>query len=121
MAQTKIKPDPELGSTRPVPEREPSSMSSRPSAGVQAGREYYVTMCPLRLIPRLFVFDEEELPPELRAQRSLNKARVPEMARYIGGQPAELCVLGTDGVDRCGACSSSPSTLKAVRRSGSAH
>jgi len=51
--------------------------------GVQAGREYYVTMCPLRLIPRLFVFDEEELVPELRAQRTLNKARVPEIARYI--------------------------------------
>jgi DNA sulfur modification protein DndB len=51
--------------------------------GVQAGREYYVTMCPLRLIPRLFVFDEEELLPELRAQRNLNKARVPEIARYI--------------------------------------
>src|SRR5690242_15791216 len=26
--------------------------------GVQAGREYYVTMCPLRLIPRLFLFNE---------------------------------------------------------------
>lgn len=51
--------------------------------GVQAGREYYVTMCPLRLIPRLFVFDEEELAPELRAQRQLNRARVPEIARYI--------------------------------------
>jgi DNA sulfur modification protein DndB len=51
--------------------------------GVQAGREYYVTMCPLRLIPRLFVFDEEELVPEMRAQRTLNKARIPEIARYI--------------------------------------
>src|SRR5580700_2138256 len=55
--------------------------------GVQAGREYYVTMCPLRLIPRLFLFDEEELPPEMRAQRSLNKARVPEMARYVVENP----------------------------------
>lgn len=51
--------------------------------GVQAGREYYVTMCPLRLIPRIFLFDEEELAPEMRAQRTLNKARVPEIARYI--------------------------------------
>lgn len=55
--------------------------------GIQAGHEYYVTMCPLRLIPRLFVFNEEELPPEMRAQRSLNKARVPEMARYIVDNP----------------------------------
>jgi DNA sulfur modification protein DndB len=51
--------------------------------GVQAGREYYVSMCPLRLIPKIFLFDEEELTPELRAQRTLNKARVPEMARYL--------------------------------------
>lgn len=51
--------------------------------GVQAGREYYVSMCPLRLIPRIFLFDETELPPELRAQRVLNKQRVPEMSRYI--------------------------------------
>ena len=55
--------------------------------GVQAGREYYVTMCPLRLIQRLFVFDEEELTPEMRAQRTLNKSRVPEMARYILDNP----------------------------------
>ena len=55
--------------------------------GIQAGHEYYVTMCPLRLIPRLFVFNEAELPPEMRAQRSLNKARIPEMARYIVENP----------------------------------
>src|SRR5690242_13275206 len=40
-------------------------------------------MCPLRLIPRMFLFDEEELTPEMRAQRTLNKGRVPEIARYI--------------------------------------
>lgn len=51
--------------------------------GVQAGREYYVSMCPLRLLRRLFTFDEEELVPEIRAQRTLNKARIPEIARYI--------------------------------------
>lgn len=55
--------------------------------GVQAGREYYVSMCPLRLIPRIFLFNEEELTPELRAQRSLNKVRVPEIARYITDNP----------------------------------
>jgi DNA sulfur modification protein DndB len=55
--------------------------------GVQAGREYYVTMCPLRLIPKIFVFDEVELPPEMRAQRTLNRARVPEMARYMVENP----------------------------------
>jgi DNA sulfur modification protein DndB len=52
-------------------------------SGVQAGREYFVSMCPLRLIPKLFQFDGEELVPEMRAQRVLNKVRVPEIARYI--------------------------------------
>lgn len=55
--------------------------------GVQAGREYYVSMCPLRLLARLFLFDEEELVPELRAQRTLNKARLPDMSRYILDNP----------------------------------
>src|SRR5262245_61669025 len=53
--------------------------------GVQAGREYYISMCPMRLIPKIFIYDEPELVPELRAQRVLNKARVPEMARYVTG------------------------------------
>ena len=51
--------------------------------GVQAGRAYYVIMCPMRLAPKLFLFDEEELPPELRAQRVLNKARIPDITNYI--------------------------------------
>lgn len=51
--------------------------------GIQAGREYYVSMCPLRLIPKIFIFDEEELVPELRAQRILNRGRVPEIAQYL--------------------------------------
>ena len=53
--------------------------------GVMARREYYVSMCPMRLIPRIFLFDEEEaaLPPELRAQRMLNSARIPEITDYI--------------------------------------
>ncbi|MCZ7570925.1 MAG: DNA sulfur modification protein DndB [Ardenticatenaceae bacterium] len=51
--------------------------------GIQAGREYYVAMCPLKLLPRIFLFDEAPIPPELRAQRTLNTARVPEITRYI--------------------------------------
>nr|BDD46373.1 hypothetical protein 2 [Halieaceae bacterium] len=42
-----------------------------------------MAMCPLRLIPKIFVFDEAEVPAELRAQRTLNKARVPEIASYL--------------------------------------
>ncbi|WP_447763408.1 DNA sulfur modification protein DndB [Sphingopyxis panaciterrae] len=51
--------------------------------GIQAQREFYVSMCPLRLVPKLFVFDDAELVPELRAQRQLNRGRVPEMVRYM--------------------------------------
>jgi DNA sulfur modification protein DndB len=51
--------------------------------GTQAGREYFVAMCPLKLLPRIFLFDEAPLPSKLRAQRTLNVARVPEIARYL--------------------------------------
>jgi len=51
--------------------------------GIQARREYYVSMCPMRLLSKLFEFDGEEMVPELRAQRQINKGRVPEIARYI--------------------------------------
>jgi len=51
--------------------------------GIQAGREYYISMCPLKIIPKIFLFNEEELRPDVRAQRSLNKARVPEIAHYM--------------------------------------
>jgi DNA sulfur modification protein DndB len=40
-------------------------------------------MCPLRLIARLFLFDEAAVPAELRAQRAINRARIPEIARYM--------------------------------------
>jgi DNA sulfur modification protein DndB len=51
--------------------------------GTQAGQDYYLVMCPLRHVPRLFQLADEGIPPELRAQRVLNKGRVPEIARYI--------------------------------------
>lgn len=51
--------------------------------GIQAHCEYYVSMCPIRLIPKLFSFDDEEIPPEMRAQRTLNTVRVPEIAKYV--------------------------------------
>jgi DNA sulfur modification protein DndB len=55
--------------------------------GLQAGREYFVTMCPLALVPRLFQLEDTELRPALRAQRVLNKGRIPDIARYISGHP----------------------------------
>jgi DNA sulfur modification protein DndB len=57
--------------------------------GRQAGREYYAAMVPLELLSKIFLFDEEELKPELKAQRKLNKARVPEIAKYMLDNPRE--------------------------------
>lgn len=57
--------------------------------GVQAGRPFYIATCPLRIIPKIFSFDENEVPPELRAQRTLNKLRIPDMVRYILDNPKD--------------------------------
>lgn len=57
--------------------------------GNQASRDYFVIMCPLKVLPKLFIFNEEELPAEFRAQRILNKNRIPEIANYIVNHPKE--------------------------------
>lgn len=51
--------------------------------GTQAHRDYFVVMCPLKVLPKLFIFNESELSPELRSNRILNKNRLPEMCDYI--------------------------------------
>jgi hypothetical protein len=48
--------------------------------GLQARREYYVAMWTLRMLRQISIFDEDELPPELRAQRTINKG--PASLRY---------------------------------------
>jgi len=58
--------------------------------GIQAGREYYIAMCPLTLIPKLFSTNiESHLPVELRAQRLLNKSRIHQITKYILNNPTE--------------------------------
>ena len=57
--------------------------------GIQAGREYFVAMWKLRMLKQISIFDEHDLPPELRWQRTLNSARVPEMANYILDNPKD--------------------------------
>ena len=51
--------------------------------GNQAGRNYFVIMCPLKVLPKLFIFNDEDLSPEVRSQRTLNKQRIPEISDYI--------------------------------------
>ena len=58
----------------------------------QAGEAFYVVMCPMKLLTKLFSFDDEEVPPEVRAQRVLNKARLPEIARYLTDNPKSYII-----------------------------
>lgn len=51
--------------------------------GLQAGREYYISMVPLKLLSRLFPREDEIVLPEYRAQRKVNEARIPEIKNYI--------------------------------------
>ena len=51
--------------------------------GIQAGRVVFVAICPLRQIPRSFLFAEEELPPELRAQRNFRPLK---QAPHLGSE-----------------------------------
>jgi DNA sulfur modification protein DndB len=52
--------------------------------GTMGSRKYYATVLSLAEIPRLFKFNDwEQSTPELRAQRVLNKSRVPDIANYI--------------------------------------
>lgn len=55
--------------------------------GIQAGNEFYVAMCPLKIIPKLFIFNDYDIPPELRAQRTLSTTRIPAIKNYILNNP----------------------------------
>lgn len=51
--------------------------------GIQAGMPYYSVMCPLDIVTKLFSYNDSSMPPDIRAQRVLNKQRIPEMKEYI--------------------------------------
>jgi DNA sulfur modification protein DndB len=51
--------------------------------GYQAGHPYFVAMCPLNVIPKIFDFREDELSADARSQRILDRRRIPEIAEYI--------------------------------------
>lgn len=57
--------------------------------GHQSKYIYYLTQCPLRLVPRLFLFDEIEVPAELRQLHSIDVNRVERLARYLAHQATE--------------------------------
>ena len=51
--------------------------------GRQANETYYISMVPLKLLTKLFIFEQEDIDPEFRAQRIVNKNRIPVIANYI--------------------------------------
>lgn len=56
--------------------------------GLQAGREYYVSMIPLKVLHKIFIVDDGDVvSPEFRAQRRLNEARIPTIKNYIINNP----------------------------------
>ena len=55
--------------------------------GIQAGRPYYLTACPLRLLSRLFPDSDGDSPAGRQPHAALNRARIPEIARYVTGNP----------------------------------
>lgn len=55
--------------------------------GIQAKKEYYIAMVPLKMLAKLFPNDDEFVLPEHRAQRRLNEARIPEIKNYILENP----------------------------------
>ena len=52
--------------------------------GMQAQKEYYIAMIPIKMLSKIFPSDEDEyVLPEYRAQRKLNEARIPIISKYI--------------------------------------
>ena len=49
--------------------------------GRQSGDDFYTVVCEMATIPRLFLFNEATIPTELRAQRHINKSRIPEICK----------------------------------------
>jgi len=77
--------------------------------GIQAGREFYVAMCPMGLVPRLFVPDESVAQPVDRSQRVLNPARVPRLAQFLAANSGDYsfgaivgCIDGPVSFDSVG-------------------
>lgn len=51
--------------------------------GIQANKEYYAAMVPLRILMELFEDHSQIVRPEDRAQRKLNIKRIPAIKKYI--------------------------------------
>ncbi len=69
--------------------------------GSQGNYSYYLTQCPLRLVPRLFLFNEAEVPIRLRQIHSLTPTRVAELTRYLAEQSTNYVLAPLIAVVDC--------------------
>ena len=51
--------------------------------GRQADNDFYIAMCTLKSISKLFTFKDADIPAEQRAQRTLRKSRIPRIRDYM--------------------------------------
>ena len=57
--------------------------------GNQAGREFYVAMCSFKMISKIFIFNDQFVPAQMRAQRILRDTRIPALKNYIINNPKD--------------------------------
>ncbi len=57
--------------------------------GRQAGNDFYIAMCTLKAVSKLFTFKDADIPAEHRAQRTLRKSRIPRICDYILQNPED--------------------------------
>lgn len=69
--------------------------------GIQAGRPYYLTACPLGLLSRLFPDSDTASSEANQQQVALNRSRIPEIAKYVLDNPKSYVLNAlTAAVDR---------------------
>lgn len=51
--------------------------------GIQAKKEYYIAQVPFKYLVKFFTFADEELSPELRAQRKVNEKHAADIGQYV--------------------------------------
>ncbi len=56
--------------------------------GIQARREFYVAMCTMKSVAKMFTFYDPDIPAGSRAQRILRKSRIPRIRDYIIDNPS---------------------------------
>lgn len=57
--------------------------------GRQGHVVHYLFQCPVRLVPRLFLFDEAEVPPSLRRNHTIEPTVVAQWRDYLHEHPAD--------------------------------